>query len=221
MFEDIFMRKKAVPEKLDAYGFRKIRNSRKYATDILNSEFRLEVNVDKNSVPDTKLTEIATGEEYVLYKTDAVGTFVGDVRNAVANILQDIADCCYETAVFKAEQSVALISYVREKYGDELEYLWDKFPDNAVWRRKDNKKWYGALLSVSRRKLGIPSDEIVEIIDLRTAPEVIENLIDSVRFFPGWHMNKKHWYTIILDGTVSVDEICRRVDESYLLAKRT
>ena len=221
MFEDIFMRKKAVPEKLDAYGFRKIRNSRKYATDILNSEFRLEVNVDKNSVPDTKLTEIATGEEYVLYKTDAVGTFVGDVRNAVANILQDIADCCYETVVFKAEQSVVLISYVREKYGDELEYLWDKFPDNAVWRRKDNKKWYGALLSVSRRKLGIPSDEIVEIIDLRTAPEVIENLIDSVRFFPGWHMNKKHWYTIILDGTVSVDEICRRVDESYLLAKRT
>ena len=117
------------------------------------------------------------------------------------------------------EQSVALIVYVREKYGDELEYLWDKFPDNAVWRRKDNEKWYGALLTVSRRKLGIPSDEIVEIIDLRIAPEEMDNLIDHARFFPGWHMNKKHWYTIILDGTVSVDEICRRVDESYLLAK--
>ena len=219
MFEDIFLRKKAVPEKLDAYGFRKIRNHRKYDTDILNDEFRLEITIGKNSVPDTKLTEIATGEEYGLYKTEAVGTFVGEVRTAVANILQDIADRCYETAVFKAEQSVALIAYVREKYSDELEYLWDKFPDNAVWRRKDNKKWYGALLTVSRRKLGIPSDEIVEIIDLRAAPEVIENLVDNSRFFPGWHMNKKHWYTIILDGTVSVDEICRKVDESYLLAK--
>ena len=219
MFEDIFLRKKAVPEKLDAYGFRKIRNCRKYGTGVLNGEFRLEITIGKNSVPDTKLTEIATGEEYVLYKTDAAGTFVGEVRTAVTNILQDISDCCYETAVFKAEQSVALIAYVREKYGDELEFLWDKFPDNAVWRRKDNKKWYGALLSVSRRKLGIPSDEIVEIVDLRIAPEEMENLIDNTRFFPGWHMNKKHWYTIILDGTVSVDEICRRVDESYLLAK--
>ena len=219
MFEDIFLRKKAVLEKLDAYGFRKIRNHRKYDTDMLNGEFHLEITIGKNSVPDTKLTEIATGEEYVLYKTDTVGTFVGEVRTAVTNILQDIADRCYETAVFKAEQSVALIAYVRKKYGDELEYLWDKFPDNAVWRRKDNEKWYGALLSVSRRKLGIPSDEIVEIIDLRTAPEEMENLIDNTRFFPGWHMNKKHWYTIILDETVSTDEICRRVDESYLLTK--
>ena len=219
MFEDIFLRKKAVPERLDAYGFQKIRSSYRYGTNILDDAFALEITISKGIVPDTKLTEIATGEEYVLYKTDAVGAFVGEVRTAVTNILQDIADCCYETAVFKAEQSVALIAYIREKYGNELEYLWDKFPDNAVWRRNDNKKWYGALLSVSRRKLGIPSDEIVEIIDLRTTPEETENLIDNTCFFPGWHMNKKHWYTIILDGTVSIDEICRRVDESYLLTK--
>ena len=219
MFEDIFLRKKAVPEKLAVYGFQKIRSSYRYGTNILDNAFALEITIGKNSVPDTKLTEIATGEEYVLYKTDAVGTFVGEVRTAVTNILRDIADCCYETAVFKAKQSVALIAYVREKYGDELEYLWAKFPDNAVWRRKDNEKWYGALLTVSRRKLGIPSDEIVEIIDLRIAPEEMEDLIDNARFYPGWHMNKKHWYTIILDGTVSTDEICRRVDESYLLAK--
>ena len=219
MFEDIFLRKKAVPEKLATYGFQKIRSSYRYGTNILDNAFALEITIGKGIVPDTKLTEIATGEEYTLYNTDSVGTFVGEVRTAVTNILQDIADRCYETAVFKAEQSVALIAYVREKYGDELEYLWDKFPDNAVWRRQDNKKWYGALLSVSRRKLGIPSDEIVEIIDLRIAPEEMENLIDNVRFFPGWHMNKKHWYTIILDRTVSTDEICRRVDESYLLAK--
>ena len=219
MFEDIFRRKKAVPEMLDAYGFRKVRNGYKYDADVLDGEFHLEITVGKNSVPDTKLMEIATGEEYILYKTDAAGTFVGEVRTAVTNVLQDIADRCYETAVFKSEQSIALIAYVREKYGDELEYLWDKFPDNAVWRRKDNEKWYGALLTVSRRKLGIPSDEIVEIIDLRIAPEAMENLIDNARFFPGWHMNKKHWYTIILDGTVSLDEIYRKLDESYLLAK--
>ena len=38
--------------------------------------------------------------------------------------------------------------------------------------------------------------------------------------FPGYHMNKKHWYTIILDNSISTSEICRRIDDSYLLAHK-
>ena len=111
-----------------------------------------------------------------------------------------------------------IIEYVRKKYGDELEFLWEKFPDNAIWRRKDNKKWYGALLTVSKRKLGIDSDEIIEIIDLRMKPEDIEKRVDMKKYFPGYHMNKKHWITICLDKTVPYEEICSRIDESYVLA---
>ncbi len=32
---------------------------------------------------------------------------------------------------------------------------------------------------------------------------------------PGYHMNKKHWNTIILDGTISNDQIKEMVDHSY------
>jgi predicted DNA-binding protein (MmcQ/YjbR family) len=32
---------------------------------------------------------------------------------------------------------------------------------------------------------------------------------------PGYHMNKKHWNTIILDGTVSDKEILSWIDHSY------
>lgn len=42
--------------------------------------------------------------------------------------------------------------FVKEKYNDDLEYLWDKFHENAVWRNKSNSKWYGALLVISKRK---------------------------------------------------------------------
>lgn len=219
MFEDIFRRRKPVLKKLEAYGFQKTRQFYRYDTDILNAEFRLEITIGENLTPDTKLIESVTGEEYILYKTDAVGEYVGAVRSAVVAVLQDIAARCYEAAIFKAEQSVKLIAYVREKYGDELEYLWEKFPDNAVWRRKDNKKWYGALLTVSRRKLGIPSDEVVEIIDLRSEPKLLETFIDYKQFYPGWHMNKKHWFTVVLDGSVPLEKICGKLDESYSLAK--
>lgn len=68
MFEDVFLRKKAVPEKLESYGFQKTRNSYWYSTNILDGAFDLEITIGKGIVPDTKLIELATGEEYVLYK---------------------------------------------------------------------------------------------------------------------------------------------------------
>jgi O-6-methylguanine DNA methyltransferase len=32
---------------------------------------------------------------------------------------------------------------------------------------------------------------------------------------PGWHQNKEHWNTIILDGTIPDEEIKRMISESY------
>jgi predicted DNA-binding protein (MmcQ/YjbR family) len=34
---------------------------------------------------------------------------------------------------------------------------------------------------------------------------------------PGYYMNKKHWNTVTLDGTVPDDEVRRMIDESYAL----
>lgn len=87
-----------------------------------------------------------------------------------------------------------------------------------MWRREDTRKWYGVLLAVPERKLGIASDGTAEIIDLRADPGVLAALVDGERYFPGYHMNKKHWLTIRLNGSVSAEEIFCRIDESYRLA---
>lgn len=95
----------------------------------------------------------------------------------------------------------------------------EKIPGQCHMAPEGHKKWYGALLTISKRKLGIPSDEIMEIIEFRIQPDELEALIDNEVYFPGYHMNKKHWYTIILDNSVSMEEIINRIEESYLLAK--
>jgi len=46
----------------------------------------------------------------------------------------------------------------------------------------------------------------------------MEELLSNKSYYPGWHMNKKNWYTIILDGSVETEEIYKRIDESYRLA---
>jgi predicted DNA-binding protein (MmcQ/YjbR family) len=34
---------------------------------------------------------------------------------------------------------------------------------------------------------------------------------------PGYHLNKKHWNTIVLDGTVPDDELAELIERSYML----
>ena len=41
----------------------------------------------------------------------------------------------------------------------------------------------------------------------------LRDVFDAV--IPGYHMNKKHWNTVILDGTIPVSEIERMIDRSY------
>ena len=218
MFEELFNRKTVNTEKALSFGFTQREDKYIYETDILDGLFFLQIIILFEGSIDTKLTEKSTGGEYLLYKTNAVGPFVGEVRKAVETILVQIADKCFDIEVFKSSQAKEIICYVRDRYGDELEFLWKKFPDNAVWRRKDTKKWYGAILTVAKNKLGLDSNEIVEIIDLRIQPQKMEALLSSENYYPGWHMNKKNWYTIILDGSVETEEICKCIDESYRLA---
>ena len=42
-----------------------------------------------------------------------------------------------------------------------------------------------------------------------------------VSVVPGWHQNKEHWNTVILDGTVPDEEIRRMIAESYDLTVNT
>ncbi|NRB38866.1 MAG: MmcQ/YjbR family DNA-binding protein [Pseudomonadales bacterium] len=47
----------------------------------------------------------------------------------------------------------------------------------------------------------------------------LRDMFDAV--IPGYHMNKKHWNTIILDGTVPIGEIERMIDHSYTLVVKS
>ena len=210
--KNIFKNKKVNSHKLAEFGF----VDNKYSTDILDGSFNLTVKIAENNEVQTELIEKDTGELYTLHLVEYVqGSFVGKVKEEYENILTEIAENCFEQDVFKSKQSKLIIEYVKDKYGDELEYLWEKFPDNAVCRRKDNKKWYLAILTVAKNKLGFESDKKVEIIDLRVTTEEIEKIVDNKKYFAGYHMNKKHWLTIILDGSVPIKEIYDRINISY------
>ena len=81
-------------------------------------------------------------------------------------------------------------------------------------------KWYALLLTVKKQSLGLAGEQTIEIIDLRMKPEDIGSLVDGCKIFSGYHMNKRHWITICLDGSVPLEEIYQRIEQSYRLAAR-
>ncbi len=56
--------------------------------------------------------------------------------------------------------------------------------------------------------------------NLKCDPERAVELRESYDgIIPGWHMNKKHWNTIVLDGSVPTDLIQELVEHSYQLVR--
>ena len=64
----------------------------------------------------------------------------------------------------------------------------------------------------------IPLDKKSLRINLKCDPELALHLRAKYNAIqPGYHMNKKHWNTIILDGSIPNDELSTMIDDSYNL----
>ena len=56
---------------------------------------------------------------------------------------------------------------------------------------------------------------MVDIIDVKCDPDMTNMIIQTYGFLPGYHMNKQHWITILLDGSVSEAKVLDFLDMSY------
>ena len=200
--------------------FELIDNSYYYHTSLLKNQFKMSVKINIDNSIFTEIIDTETNEPYVLHLLEIKRSGYSEkIYKAYSEILEKVKKVCFEDEIFKANYTKEIVAYVKNKYGDELEFLWEKSPKNAVVRRKSSNKWYAVILTIPKRKIGLESDEVIEVINLHNIPKEIEKLIDYKRYFPAYHMNKKHWCTICLDGTIELKEIYKKIDISYELAK--
>lgn len=204
--------------KLLKNGFIKENDEYIYKQKIQNDQFEIIVNFSGDNKT-SKLMDLLCEEEYVLVDVeDSRGEFVGKLREEYENILKDIINSCTTENIFKSNQSKEIIKYIKEKYDDDLEFLWEKFENDAIWRNKQNNKWYGLLLTITKDKLKINSKEEIEILDLRYPKGENINIINNETIFPGYHMNKESWITVKLDYSLDTSQIKELIDNSYNLS---
>ena len=83
-------------------------------------------------------------------------------------------------------------------YGTVPDYPFDEDSVTAVFRHADNRKWYAIVMRVSRRKFGIDSDEVIDVVNLKLPTEMFGSFGAPDGVYPAYHMNKLHWISVLL-----------------------
>lgn len=108
-----------------------------------------------------------------------------------------------------------LEKYITEHYNAQADHPWLSDSDFEVFRHRDNRKWFALIMDVPRCKLGLHGEGKLDVVNLKCDPVMAASLRDEPGIFPAYHMNKEHWITLALDGSVPDDTVKLLLDISF------
>ena len=217
--KDIFKRTIVNFKQIEPYGFKKGNNKYIFEKKFLKDDFKAIITIDDKGIISGKVIDLQINEEYTNINTEMTGEFINKVRESYKDILIDIRNKCFENKYFIFDQSNRINKYIKDKYNNEPEFLWNKFPGYAVYRNEKNKKWYGIIMNLDMSKLNNGTGE-TEIINIKLDENRGKKRLYEARqkgFYEAYHMSKKDWISIILNDTLKDDEIISLLNESYEL----
>ena len=109
-----------------------------------------------------------------------------------------------------------LEAYVREKYNIESEQLPFNHEDYSIFRHSDSGKWFAVFIVKPRGEFGLDGEGDAEIVSLKIRdPLLADILLQQPGYLKGYPSIRWNWTSVVLDGTVPFEDICRWLDESY------
>ena len=214
MFE-IFKSYQFNQENAHAYGFVENEEVWTHSFQILDGYFIMTVSVDDGDLS-FQVFDQETGDLYPQVHMESMrGTFVGSVRQACLAILYQIRKACFDAQDFICPQTKRIMDQVQEKYGNQLEYLWEKSPDTAVLRHEGSQKWYAVLMRIPWDKLDKDREGLVEAVNLKH--DQVADLLSHKGIYPAFHMNKRYWISLALDDSLSDEDVLDLLEISWNL----
>ena len=90
----------------------------------------------------------------------------------------------------------------------------------AVFRHPDNRKWFAIAMRISKDKLGIREDGMIDVVNLKCDPDVLLSFRGQSGIYPAYHMNRNHWLTAVLDSRVEESTMAFLIGVSYDLTRQ-
>lgn len=114
-----------------------------------------------------------------------------------------------------------LADYITETYSVQPDFPFMQYPDVAVFRHENNRKWFAVIMNVQKSQLGMNGDGAVDIVNLKCDPILSGSLRNEKGYYPAYHMSKTNWISVVPDGTDDEEKIKWLIDISFdLTAKK-
>lgn len=216
MFDDLFTDYVADSQTLLAYGFVQKDASYHFEKKLSGGDFLLKVKIEGSL--SFKVWDLDLDEElFQFYQEARGGTFLADLRQEVVEVLLDIRQSCFQKEVFQSSQAQQVLDYLEENYQIKPSFLWSKNPHTAALRHREALKWLGVIMVIDWSKLNPSRSGRVEVLNLKS--DQVDALLKDPHIYPAYHMNKKYWISLPLDGLLDMDKILQLLEQSYQLTK--
>ncbi|MEW4353634.1 MmcQ/YjbR family DNA-binding protein [Streptococcus pneumoniae] len=219
---EIFKGYEVDENQLELYGFHKEKDSYTYAQTILEGEFLVRIGISGRDIS-LQVLDSETQEIYAPFWVENVtGTFVGQVRQEVAELLLEIRESCFQANRFLHAQTERILERIAASYHGKIDYLWERlgphtaYPAGAL-RHQKTKKWYGIVMTLDWKKFYANKEGKIEILTLKH--DEVATLLKTEGYYPAYHMNKKYWLSIPLNDSISDQAIFELIERSYSLTQ--
>ena len=201
-------------EKFQVFGFEE--TGGEYACtksiEVDGSEFDVVITCKVGTSLTAQVFDKATGDRYSLFDMPgARGAFIGKIREQVQKIIDEFRTVCF------TEQDLyeKYISYLASHFCVQPDFPWDDSPDACVFRCP-NGKWFALMMKIKYKQLGVgSSDEDVWVVNMKHDADKIPSVVDKHSVFSAWHMNKKHWITVLLTAVTDFKKLCELTQRSF------
>ena len=185
---------------------------------LVEGEFELGMTLSDQEL-ELVVYDLAMEEPYTLFEVaSASGALVTALRQQVDDILNRILGQQIQDNPLVER----LVDYVATTYGLAPAHPFKRHPEIIGFKVPTVDKLFGIFLPVDYCRLdktSLRTDQVL-VLNLKGKPEHIVERIDYCRYFPAYHMNKKHWFSVLLDAQTDWNQLTSLLAESYRLVKK-
>ena len=185
---------------------------------LAKGEFELRMTMSDQEL-ELVVYDLAMEEPYTLFEVaSASGALVTALRQQVDDILNRILG----QQIQDNPLVEALVEYVATTYEVAPAHPFKRHPEIIGFKVPEVDKLFGIILPVNYCQIDKASsrNDQVLVLNLKGKPDQILGRIDNDRYFPAYHMNKKHWFSLLLDAQTDWDQLTSLLAESYRLVKK-
>lgn len=219
--DDVFSRRRFVPEKMTAFGFRREENQFIYETDLMDGTFHIILSVTDQGQVHSRVIDSMNEEEYrPLRQENFSGPYVNSVRENYRQLLETVASAVCVKVLFASDQANRITDRILAGFDVKPDFLWQQGPYQSygTFRHADTKKWFALMMNVKRSAMFSDKDgTFVDILNLKTGDQGKDMASYPGCVVPAWHMNHKTWISVILDESLPDDVVMKLIRRSFEL----